>query len=348
MAKILRYNGNLVPFASASLGTERTIFGGVTQADDITSQFTADFLRGWGIVGPSDQPTLQDFNAVSYTNSLILSYLHQIGVAEYNPSQEYHIGSFANVSGVLYVSNINNNVGNAPASSPSQWKALPEHGLTRFTANGSFTVPSGVTVIYVSGCAAGGGGGSGGSNSGGQSSLVGGGGGGGGGAGQSIIRQPFTVTPGLVIALTLGTGGTGGTGPVTSGAGSTGASGANTVIGSLITLAGGSPGGGGNAVITNAIGGGGAGGSAGAGAPAGGVGSDGNYTGTGGAGASCPFGGGGANGRAAISTTNTNAAGTGSGFGSGGGGGGGGYGSTDPQYGGSGGAGSPGIVIIEW
>lgn len=124
MAKIVRYNGNLVPFASASLGTERTIFGEVTQADDITSQYTAEFLRGWGIVGPSDQPTLQDFNAVSYTHGQILSYLHQVGVAEYNSTQEYHVGSLANVSGAIYSSLIDANVGNPPESSPSSWVLL--------------------------------------------------------------------------------------------------------------------------------------------------------------------------------------------------------------------------------
>ena len=86
MAKIVRYNGNLVPFASASLGTERTIFGDVTQADDITSQYTPEFLRGWGIVGPSDQPTLQDFNAVSYTHGQILS-LSLIHISE--PTRPY-------------------------------------------------------------------------------------------------------------------------------------------------------------------------------------------------------------------------------------------------------------------
>lgn len=123
MAKIVRYNGNLVPFASASLGTERTIFGEVTQADDITSQYTASFLRGWGIVGPSDQPTLQDFNAVSYTHGQILAYLHQVGVPEYNAAQEYHSGSITNLSGVLYRSLTNTNIGNAPDTSPASWAA---------------------------------------------------------------------------------------------------------------------------------------------------------------------------------------------------------------------------------
>lgn len=130
MAKIVRYNGNLVPFASASLGTERTIFGEVTQADDITSQYTADFLRGWGIVGPSDQPTLQDFNAVSYTHGQILSYLHQVGVAEYNALQEYHLHSYVNSAGILYRSLANNNTGNTPLSSPASWANITPLGST--------------------------------------------------------------------------------------------------------------------------------------------------------------------------------------------------------------------------
>ncbi|MDN7476124.1 hypothetical protein QZM71_14795 [Burkholderia multivorans] len=221
-------------------------------------------------------------------------------------------------------------------------------GIARFTSSGTFTVPAGVTTLYVSGCAAGGGGGSGASNNGGQSSLVGGGGGGGGGAGQSIIRQPYTVTPGQNISITIGAAGTGGAGPVTNGAGSAGTSGGNTVVGSLITLTGGGAGVGGGAVQSNTNGGGGAGGAGGVGYPYGGNGSDGNIMGQGGMGASCPFGGGGANGRAAASTTNTNAAAFAYGFGSGGGGGGAGYGSASAMYGGSGGAGMPGFVLIEW
>lgn len=121
MAKIVRFNGNLVAPASAALGTERTLFGSASQADDLTSQFTADLLRGWGIVGPSDQPTLQDFNAMGYTLGQLHAYLHQMGVAEWDAAQEYHIGSIANVSGVLYRSLTNTNVGNPPTSSPASW-----------------------------------------------------------------------------------------------------------------------------------------------------------------------------------------------------------------------------------
>lgn len=141
MAKIVRYNGNLVPFASSSLGTERTIFGQVTQANDITSQFTAEFLRGWGIVGPSDQPTLQDFNAVSYTHGQILAYLHQVGVAEWNALQEYHVGSVTNSSGILYISLVNTNIGNIPLSSATQWAPLvPSFGTTGSVSRGRMSI----------------------------------------------------------------------------------------------------------------------------------------------------------------------------------------------------------------
>lgn len=130
MAKINRFSGNLQAFASAALGTERTIFGGVTQSDDLTSQITASFLRGWGIVGPSDSPSLEDFNAAMYTHGQLLAYLHQVGVPEYNAAQEYHQGSISNLGGDLYVSLINSNVGNAPATSPSSWRSTSASSST--------------------------------------------------------------------------------------------------------------------------------------------------------------------------------------------------------------------------
>jgi hypothetical protein len=218
-------------------------------------------------------------------------------------------------------------------------------GVQRFTTNGSFTVPAGVTTIYVSGCAGGGGGGGGGGTSG-QSSYVGGGGGGGGGSGQSIIQQAYSVTPGQVIPITVGGAGTGGTGSSSSNTGgSNGGFGGNTIIGTLITLGGGGGGILGGRSIANTLGGGGAGSPGGSGYPNGSSGTDGNYTGNGGAGASSPFGGGGVAGRASTSPGLSGY--TSGGFGSGGGGGGGSYGAAG-NAGGAGGAGAPGIVIIEW
>lgn len=135
MAKITRVNGNVQAFASQATGTERTIFGEVTQSNDLTAQFTADFLRGWGIVGPSDQPALEDFNGAMYTHGQMLAYLHQMGVAEWNNLQEYHIGSICTVAGLIYSSLTNANVGNNPATSAANW--LPIAGSS--APIGSFT-----------------------------------------------------------------------------------------------------------------------------------------------------------------------------------------------------------------
>lgn len=206
MAKITRFNGNLVAPASAALGTERTLFGDVTQSDDLTDQFTADLLRGWGIVGPSDQPTLQDFNAMGFTLGQIHAYLHQVGVPEWNALQEFHVGSVTNRNSVLYVSLINDNVGDDPELAPASWKAYDApRGSAEFTSAGAsaWIVPTGVTRVHV--CVIGGGGG-GGKRSGAASASAAG-----GGAGGGISEGFVTVTPGASITVTVGAAGLGAT-----------------------------------------------------------------------------------------------------------------------------------------
>ncbi len=222
--------------------------------------------------------------------------------------------------------------------------------LAAFTSSGNFTVPQGVTTIIVSACAGGGGGGGGGGTVG-TTSGVGGGGGGGAGCGQSALKQVYAVTPGQTIPITVGGGGNGGAaGGSGGGNGQQGTAGGNTVVGTLLTLTGGS-GGIGALGVTNAAApagtGGGAGGSGGQGYPTGGAGLDGNYAGNGGTGSSTPFGGGGGSGRAATTggVNGSNVLGTG--YGAGGGGGGGAYGSA-ANAGGPGGSGGGGVVYIEW
>lgn len=217
--------------------------------------------------------------------------------------------------------------------------------VARLTASGSFTVPAGVTTLYLTGCAGGGGGGGGASSSNNSSASTSGGS---GGAGQAAIKTPVTVTPGQVISYTIASGGAGGSGGATGINGNSGSSGGSTIFGSLLTLSGGSAGGPGVYGTTTINGG-----SGGAGFPAGGNGMSAVPTGTnfviyasGGAGASTAFGGGGAAGIAggASSTPGGDA------FGYGASGGGGGAFITLGQTGTgkNGGAGAPGILIVEW
>jgi hypothetical protein len=72
------------------------------------------------------------------------------------------------------------------------------------SGSGNWTVPTGVHVVYVSGCGGGGGGGSGNASS---SVDAGGGGGGGAAAGH---RVPLHVVPAASVAYAVGAAGTGG------------------------------------------------------------------------------------------------------------------------------------------
>lgn len=124
MARITRVNGNVRAFGSAQESGERTLFGQTTVSDDLTAQFTAEFLRGWGIVGASDFPKLQDFNAATFTNGQLLAYLHQMGIPEYNDGQEFYLYSVTQFNGVLYRSIQTNNTGRRPDTNPTWWKPL--------------------------------------------------------------------------------------------------------------------------------------------------------------------------------------------------------------------------------
>ncbi len=212
--------------------------------------------------------------------------------------------------------------------------------LARFTSSGSFTVPVGVTTVYLSGCAGGGGGGAGG---GGNASFYGSAGSG-GGAGQGVIKQSVFVTPGQVIPVNVGSAGTAGIGD--SSGGTAASVGGVTSFGSLLTLTGGGAGGNGSTTSSGGV----PGALNSTGYPGGSAGGDGSATtgsAMGGNGGSCAFGGGGGGSRA--SSSSGYAASSAYGYGGGGGGGGGHYGNNNGTYsGGSGGAGSPGILILEW
>lgn len=117
MSKIERYQGNVEAFASSAQGVERTVFGETTQANDLTSQVTAAFLRGWGVVGPSEHPSLEDFNGAMYALSQFIAYQHQAGIPEWHEEQEYYAGSVCTHAGVSYQSLEDANTGHEPPSS---------------------------------------------------------------------------------------------------------------------------------------------------------------------------------------------------------------------------------------
>lgn len=101
--KLTRYNGHVPLFSQDMQGRERTLFGSTVQDDDINNQFTPEFLRGWGSVGSTEFPTLQDFNALAYTHNKLLSYLYQAGIPSYTQNEEYYIGSIVQYNKDIYI-----------------------------------------------------------------------------------------------------------------------------------------------------------------------------------------------------------------------------------------------------
>ncbi len=94
-----------------------------TTTKNITSiQALPAWDNGWQdeVVGDF-VPALEDMNSLCYVTFYQLCYLLQQGIPEYDASTTYYIGSYINIDGQLYISKVNDNVGNSPSTSPSQW-----------------------------------------------------------------------------------------------------------------------------------------------------------------------------------------------------------------------------------
>ena len=122
-----RFNGNVVPFADDSTSTNRTVFGGTTQSDLIDDNLNTNFKKGWEIVGLNDNPTREDFNAMGYTLGALTAYLYEMGISEWNASQNYRANSRVTGSdGKIYKSLTGTtgspNVGKNPTSDAVNWK----------------------------------------------------------------------------------------------------------------------------------------------------------------------------------------------------------------------------------
>jgi len=129
MTKIIIPNINIKPFASESVGTERTVFGDDTQSDLLVDNLNSDWFRGWGIVGVNGLPTKQDFNGGMYTSSALTTSYFQMGVPEWRSNQEYFVGSIANVAGELYKA-VQINTGVLPTSDDgSNWLQVTGGGF---------------------------------------------------------------------------------------------------------------------------------------------------------------------------------------------------------------------------
>lgn len=149
MAKIDRVPLNVQAFGSQAIGTERTVFGDVTQSDLLVDNLNNDFYRGWGIVGPNDLPTKQDFNAMGWTLGQLMAYVYQFGVPQWVAQQEYHEHSIVNVGGILFRSLQDNNTNKDPLTQTAWWTI--SEVKNNYTATTNPTVANDNTQGYMPG-----------------------------------------------------------------------------------------------------------------------------------------------------------------------------------------------------
>lgn len=118
MAEVARYTGNMAPFAGQALADERRLFGDtVNSGDTLTENINADYFRGWqaGLIA-NGFPPMEFFNALGFTLSQVLTYLHQRGVPEWDNAQEfYHPAVTMGSDGQLYLS-VQDNTGQDPTT----------------------------------------------------------------------------------------------------------------------------------------------------------------------------------------------------------------------------------------
>lgn len=127
MSKILRKTAQI--FASTSGLDQVANFGTFAQGSptfstDPAAIQTAQFLNGWfsAVLG-NNSPTMEDMNAVLYVLAYQAAYCLQEGVPEWDSATTYYIGSFVQVSSVVYVSTVDTNLNNTPPNN-SYWQIV--------------------------------------------------------------------------------------------------------------------------------------------------------------------------------------------------------------------------------
>lgn len=114
----LAANLNIAKFGSLAAGSP-------AYSLDLDLIQTTEWLNGWGaaVVG-NNSPALQDFNGAFLVFSQQLAYLLQNGIAEWDAGTTYFTFQRCRKAGVEYVSLIDTNLNNDPATPSANWVSL--------------------------------------------------------------------------------------------------------------------------------------------------------------------------------------------------------------------------------
>ena len=126
-------------FGSTAGGSDIGIFGSLAAASPTYSKVisTIQSLAAWGSgwvaeTIATNRPALEDMNAVCYVLSYGVSYLHEMGIPEWDSGTVYYQNSYCQVDGVIYYSLQDDNMGYSPIMNPTYWTTGVK-GLITFT-----------------------------------------------------------------------------------------------------------------------------------------------------------------------------------------------------------------------
>ena len=127
MAKLERKTQKL--FGENSAQDEMTSFGSPTLG---TPTFTRDldviqsteFANGWfpTILDGAIRPYAEDMNGMFYLFTYQLKYLFEQGIPEYDAGTKYYTNSICKYGTDLYISLVDDNIGNNPISTTGYWQ----------------------------------------------------------------------------------------------------------------------------------------------------------------------------------------------------------------------------------
>lgn len=148
MAKIARKTALI--FGSTAGVNQIAEFGSLAASvpafttDPAVIQSLSNYLGGWfqAVIG-ANSPAIEDMNALCFLYAYQIAYIMQAGVAEYDAGTTYYTGSIVNSGGTLFVSQADNNTGNALTDS-TKWLPFINR-TTIFTQNGIWVCPAGVS-----------------------------------------------------------------------------------------------------------------------------------------------------------------------------------------------------------
>ena len=146
-----RVDADLVPFAQNNPSGYRFAFGTDTATDDINANYNDNIKKGWGTT-PNEFPEIEDFNGFAYTTGYLISYLYQMGIAEWNNKQKYRqysrvIGSDGKIYKAKTGTDLAPNVNLNPTTSGANWEIDNQFDIDSLTAK---TTPADADNLVIS------------------------------------------------------------------------------------------------------------------------------------------------------------------------------------------------------